>query len=224
VIVPAKEMRKSVRRKPARRAASAASPAAASHSHWLRNILLLLLACAIGWTAWVCGEIEWTAMHDEARPADAIAVFGAAEYEGRPSPVLRARLQHTLELYQRGIAPLIITLGGADDMEHSEGGVGRSFLTQHGVPASAVVAETLSGTTGESAAQLAAIARARGLRSIVVVSDASHLFRVQQMCREQGLVVYTSPRQAGKHIGAAEQADRLLHEVASYTLWRLHIT
>jgi uncharacterized SAM-binding protein YcdF (DUF218 family) len=192
-------------------------------SVWGRVALLVFLA-ALGWTAWVCANIEWVAHRDDARPADAIAVFGAAEYEGHPSPVLRARLQHTLDLYQRGLAPLIITLGGSDDMEHSEGGVGRIFLTQHGVPETAVVAETLSGTTAESAVQLADIARSRTLKKIIVVSDATHLFRVRQMCRAQGLDVYTSPRSPGRDLGWSEEADRLMHEVASYTLWRMHVT
>jgi uncharacterized SAM-binding protein YcdF (DUF218 family) len=191
---------------------------------WLGQFLLVLLVAALGWTLWVCYNIESVGRRDDAQKADAIAVFGAAEYEGHPSPVLRARLQHTLELYQRGIAPLIITLGGADDMEHSEGGVGRSFLTAHGVPASAVVAETLSDTTEESVTQLAAIAQARHLQKIVVVSDAAHLFRVLQMCRAKGLNVYTSPRPAGKGVGRGEQFSRLMHEVLSYTLWRLHVT
>lgn len=190
---------------------------------FLGNVIWLLLLATFGWTFWVCANIEWVAHHDQAQPADAIAVFGAAEYEGRPSPVLRARLEHTLDLYQRGLAPLIITLGGPDDMEHSEGGVGRVFLAEHGVPESAVVAETLSGTTAESAAQLADIARNQHLHKIIVVSDATHLFRVREMCRAQGLDVYTSPRSAGRTSGWAENADRLMHEVLGYTLWRLHV-
>jgi uncharacterized SAM-binding protein YcdF (DUF218 family) len=191
---------------------------------WLRVLLLFAFVVVLGWTLWVCCNIEIVAHHDEAQPADAIAVFGAAEYEGHPSPVLRARLQHTLDLYQRGIAPLIITLGGADDMEHSEGGVGRQYLTEHGVPPSAIVAETLSGSTQESVDQLATIAGNKHLHRIVVVSDATHLFRIRELCRAQHLDVLTSPRSPGKGTGAMEQVDRLAHEVASYTLWRLHIT
>jgi uncharacterized SAM-binding protein YcdF (DUF218 family) len=192
--------------------------------HWWRWLLLLALLAVVGWTGWVYANIHAVAVHDEAQLADAIAVFGAAEYEGRPSPVLRARLQHTLELYQHGIAPLIITMGGADDMEHTEGGVGRSFLTSHGVPQTAVLAETLSGTTEESVAQLAAMARTYHLQKIVVVSDATHLFRVREMCRAQGLQVFTSPRSPGRPLERTEQFGRVMHEVLSYTLWRLHIT
>jgi uncharacterized SAM-binding protein YcdF (DUF218 family) len=191
---------------------------------WLLRFLLLVILAAVVWTAWVYFNIHQVATHDEAQPADAIAVFGAAEYEGRPSPVLRARLEHTLDLYQRGIAPLIITMGGADDMEHTEGGVGRSYLASHGVPQSAVLAETLSGSTEEAVVQLAAMARAHHLQKIVVVSDATHLFRVRELCRAQGLTVFTSPRQPGRPLGWTEQFDRVMHEVVSYSLWRLHMT
>jgi uncharacterized SAM-binding protein YcdF (DUF218 family) len=196
----------------------------ASRFAWLRRLFLLVIVVALAWVGWVCFNIHEVATHDEAQSADAIAVFGAAEYEGKPSPVLRARLEHTLDLYQRGIAPLIITMGGADDMEHTEGGVGRSYLASHGVPQSAVLAETLSGSTEESVVQLADMARAHHLQKIVVVSDATHLFRVREMCRAQGLDVFTSPRQPGRPLGWSEQFSRMMHEVVSYTLWRLHIT
>lgn len=191
--------------------------------HWFGSFLSAVLVAMVVWSLWVSYQIWSVGHHDDAHPADAIAVFGAAEYHGHPSPVLRARLQHALDLYRKGIAPLIVTLGGADDMEHSEGGVGRSFLEAQGVPPNAIVAETLSDTTQESVQQLAAIARARNLHRIVVVSDATHLFRVAELCRAQGLEVYTSPRPAGKGIPKLGQFDRLLHEIASYTLWRLHI-
>ena len=204
---------------------SARSGSRGSHPmRWLGRFVFSVLVVALAWSGWVCFNIHQVATHDEAQPADAIAVFGAAEYEGRPSPVLRARLEHTLELYQRGIAPLIITMGGADDMEHTEGGVGRSYLTSHGVPQTAVLVETLSGSTEESVVQLADMARSHNLQKIVVVSDATHLFRVRELCRAQGLDVFTSPRQPGRPLGWTEQFSRMMHEVLSYTLWRLHVT
>src|SRR5438128_11574196 len=82
---------------------------------------------------------------DETRLADAIIVFGAAEYSGKPSPVLRARLDHALDLYKRGLAPFIITTGGnGDDPTYSEGGVGRAYLIANGVPERSIIAETQS--------------------------------------------------------------------------------
>jgi uncharacterized SAM-binding protein YcdF (DUF218 family) len=172
----------------------------------------------------VDGQIRYYARRDEARPADAIAVFGAAEYDGRPSPVLRARLDHALELYKRGLAPLVITLGGGEATDlHSEGGVGHDYLLAHGVPEPAIIAETESDNTEESAERLAVIARANGLKNIVVVSDGTHLFRIHAICEHDGLTVYTSPRPVGRSIVRQQRVKRLLHEIVSYTAWRLHM-
>lgn len=184
-----------------------------------------LIAGAVVWVVWVNGQIKWYAHEDEARPADAIAVFGAAEYDGRPSPVLRARLNHALDLYRRGLAPLVITLGGgyeADD-QHSEGGVGATYLAAHGVPEQAIIAETESYDTEQSAQRLEAIARENKLKSIIVVSDGTHLFRIHAICEHDGLTVYTSPRPPGQEIGWSARAERLLHEIVSYTAWRMHM-
>jgi uncharacterized SAM-binding protein YcdF (DUF218 family) len=192
---------------------------------WLRRAaggLLLLAAAGAGcWVVWVYGEIEHYASLDEARPADAIAVFGAAEYDGRPSPVLRARLEQGLLLYQQKLAPLIITLGGSGDPQHSEGGVGHDFLMAEGVPESRIIAETQSRTTDESARRLAAIAEANHIHSILAVSDGTHLFRIHQLCESYGLTVYTSPRAAGRAVGRRRRAQRLAHEIVSYTGWKL---
>lgn len=188
---------------------------------WLAGVALL---GGVAWVLWVNGQIRYYAQRDDARPADAIAVFGAAEYDGRPSPVLRARLDHALELYKRGLAPLIITLGGGEAMDlHSEGGVGHDYLLAHGVPARDIIAETESDNTEQSAERLAVIARANGLRTIDVVSDGSHLFRIHSICSKDGLQVYTSPRPVGKPIPASQKFQRVSHEIVSYTAWRLHV-
>ncbi len=113
----------------------------------LRIVLVAALIGIAGWFLWVYGQIHFYATHDEARPADAIAVFGAAEYDGRPSPVLRARLEHALALYRERLAPLVITLGGGGDPHDSEGGVGHDYLLAHGVPETQIIAETQSTNT-----------------------------------------------------------------------------
>jgi uncharacterized SAM-binding protein YcdF (DUF218 family) len=183
-----------------------------------------VIAGALAWVLWLNGQIGYYAHRDEARPADAIAVFGAAEYDGRPSPVLRARLDHALELYQRGLAPMIITLGGGDPADrHSEGGVGHDYLLAHGVPEPAIIAETESDNTEQSAERLAVIARANGLKNIVVVSDGTHLFRIHAICEHDGLTVYTSPRPVGRSIVRQQRVKRLVHEIVSYTAWRLKL-
>lgn len=184
-----------------------------------------LAAGAAAWVLWVNGQIRYYAHLDEARSADAIAVFGAAEYDGRPSPVLRARLDHALELYKRGLAPMVITLGGGyeADENHSEGGVGENYLLAHGVPEPAIIAETESDNTEQSADRLAAIARENHLSTIVVVSDGTHLFRIHAICEHDGLRVYTSPRPVGRPISWQTRAERLVHEILSYTAWRLRL-
>jgi uncharacterized SAM-binding protein YcdF (DUF218 family) len=189
-----------------------------------RSLLMVILLSAAIWIAYVFSEIRQAASVDEVRHTDAIAVFGAAEYSGRPSPVLRARLDHALTLYKDGYAPLIITLGGNSPGEaHSEGGVGHDYLMAHGVPESQIIAETMSNSTEESAARLAAIARENHIRKIVVVSDGTHLFRIKELCRAQGLEAYGSPRPEPRAPGFVDQAQRIAHEILSYTLWRLHL-
>jgi uncharacterized SAM-binding protein YcdF (DUF218 family) len=191
---------------------------------WPAVLLVLFLAFALLSALWchrVYAQIEHYANLDQAAPADAIAVFGAAEYDGRPSPVFRARLDHALELYHDGIAPLIITLGGEGGDEFSEGSVGREYLMSKGVPEQAIIAETESRNTEESARRVAVIARANGLRRLVIVSDGTHLFRIHAICAADGLDVLTSPRPRPAAEEEIPEFERLAHEILSYTLWRM---
>lgn len=197
------------------------------HGGIFRTILLVAflvaLLMAVGWFWWLFLQIRRTASQNQAAPADAIAVFGAAEYNGRPSPVFNARLEHALDLYQRGLAPIVITLGGGVDPQFSEGGVGRDFFLSHGVPDDRIIAETASSDTAESVTRLAAIARENHLQTILAVSDGTHLFRIQQLCEAQGLHVLLSPRPSGKSVTGIDMAERYVHEMAGYTLWRMHL-
>jgi|SRR6185437_10411395 len=186
-------------------------------------IVLVLLAAVALWCRWVYGQIEWYASRDQAAPADAICVFGAAEYDGRPSPVFRTRLDHALELYRRGLAPLIITLGGPGGDEFTEGSVGRTYLESRGVPEENIIAETESTDTEESARRVAVIARANDLQRLIIVSDGSHLFRIHAISSADGLDVLTSPRPEPESEQGNMQFQRLAHEIVSYTLWRLHL-
>jgi uncharacterized SAM-binding protein YcdF (DUF218 family) len=192
-----------------------------------RVFRLLLACCAVGtvvWTTWVYTRIRYYETHDEARPAGAIAVFGAAEYDGTPSPVLRARLKHALTLYQEGLAPLLITLGGKENGDiYTEGGVGRDYLMAHGVPEASIIAETKSDNTEQSVARLAVIARKNHIETLDVVSDGSHLFRIHALCVARGLKVFTSPRPDLRPAPLEYLIRRRLHEIASYTAWRLHL-
>jgi len=192
----------------------------------LRAVLALVLIGIVGgcgWSWWVYDQIEEYAGQDQAAPSDAIGVFGAAEYDGRPSPVYRARLDHALALYHRGIAPLIITLGGAGGDAYTEGAVGEEYLKGMGVPEEAIIAETESRNTEESARRIAVIARANGIRRLVIVSDGTHLFRIHEICAADGLDVLTSPRPTVVVEGGSKEFERIAHEELSYTAWRMHL-
>jgi uncharacterized SAM-binding protein YcdF (DUF218 family) len=171
-------------------------------------------------------EIVRTSSLEQIHPADAIVVFGAAEYSGHPSPVLRARLDHAFELFQQRIAPVVITTGGAAaDPSYSEGGVGHDYLMHRGVPERGLIAETQGRDTSESAVRVAVIMRANGLHSCVAVSDAYHVFRIRKLLEHEGLgPVYVAPRADSKPHDVMQRAVAVLREAASYSLWKLGIT
>ena len=145
-------------------------------ARWWLRLLVLAAVAAVSFLAITAVQVVHTASLEEIHPADAIVVFGAAEYSGHPSPVLRARLDHALDVFHRGVAPVVITTGGAAaDPTFSEGGVGRDYLMRHGVPERSLIAETQGRDTSESAVRVAVIMRANGLHSCVAVSDAYHV-------------------------------------------------
>ncbi|HEX4154593.1 MAG TPA: YdcF family protein [Acidobacteriaceae bacterium] len=208
-----------------RRFRNATTPRRHSGVRMFGWFVLLLLVAAVAWFTWVYRQIEWTAHIDNAQHADAIAVFGAAEYAGRPSPVLHARLDKAVALYDQGIAPVVITLGGglAKDSGLTEGGVGRDYLLANGVPYDRIIAETHSIDTEQQVQRLAVIAARQHFRTIVVVSDGTHLFRIAALCQRAGLHVYTSPRAPLGHIDDIDAAERMLHEMLSYTAIRMDL-
>jgi uncharacterized SAM-binding protein YcdF (DUF218 family) len=194
----------------------------------LRDLILVGLLVVAGWFAWVYHGIRSTAQVDNAQHADAIAVFGAAEYAGRPSPVLHARLDKAVALYNRDIAPVVITLGGGSDKDSgkTEGGVGRDYLLAQGVPFDHIIAETQSFDTQQQVDRLKNIAAKNHFQKIVVVSDGTHLFRIKLLCERAGLTVYTSPREVIGHLDDLDATERVVHEMVSYTALRfnLHIS
>jgi len=200
------------------------APARPGRKFFWRLLILLFLMIA-GFTAYISTRIEEESQRNEAQPADAIVVFGAAEYAGRPSPVYRARLDHAYDLFQRGLAPMIITTGGAGKDPHfSEGGVGREYLISRGIPEPNLIAETQGGDTEHSAGRVAVIMKANRMRTCLAVSDGYHMFRIKQMLGSQGVVVYGAPRPEARPRGAWEGIRITLREVLSYMLWRLGIS
>ncbi|NYF81010.1 YdcF family protein [Granulicella arctica] len=194
-------------------------------SRFVLRLVGLLLLVTLAWFGWVYYQIATVAQQDQAQTADAIAVFGAAEYLGHPSPVLHARLDHVLTLYRKQVAPLVITLGGGSDKDsgNTEGGVSRDYLLANGIPFDKIIAETSSFDTEEQVDRLVEIARENDLHHIVVVSDGTHLFRIRELCEDDGLDVYTSPRPPFGNISNYDLAQRYLHEILSYTFFKLHI-
>lgn len=173
------------------------------------NAIVVALTVVVVALAYLALRIEQQSMRDEAQPADVILVLGAAEYRGRPSPVLRARLDHALDLYNRKLAPRIMTTGGAGgDPVFTEGGVGRSYLISRGVPSEAIIVENESESTVESLAMAGEIMRRMGLHSVIVVSDGYHIYRVKKILEAPELRVYGSPRK--------EQRPDALHERWNY--------
>jgi len=192
---------------------------------WILGIALLLaLAIMAAKVVQVSKEIQQESLLDEAQAADAIIVLGAAEYRGKPSPVLEARLNHALFLYLKGLAPRVITTGGAGgDPVFTEGSVGRAYLTSRGVPPEAIVVEREGESTVQSVTAVVEIMRRMNLKSAIVVSDGYHIFRVKKMLESSGMRVYGSPRPS---IPPAEWRARGqdLRQAVGYLLWRVGIT
>ena len=132
------------------------------------RILLALLALFAIFYIVSCVHIVRQSEHDEARAADAIVVFGAAEYAGRPSPIFRARLDHAYTLFEKNLAPIVIVSGGSGkDPKYTEGGVGRDYLNSKGIADRHLIAETQGANTSESAERVAVIMRANGWNSCI---------------------------------------------------------
>ncbi len=186
---------------------------------WLLRWIAAAILIVIALTA---TRVALQGSRDEARQADAIVVFGAAEYAGRPSPVYRARLDHAYDLFQRGLAQFVITTGGSGaDPTFSEGGVGRDYLARRGIPDRCLIAETQSDDTAESAERVSAILRTNQLHTVLAVSDAYHMFRIKQLLTRQGVVTYGSPRSGSIPHAPASRLAAAVREAVSYCLWRI---
>ena len=178
----------------------------------------------LGWCRWVYAQIESYASQDQAAPADAIGVFGAAEYDGRPSPVYRARLDHALELYHRGIAPLIITLGGAGGDQYTEGAVGREYLMGMGVPEEDIIAETAEPQyRGIGAPHCRDRPRQRTAPAGRSSATAPTCSGFMPSAPPTASMCSLRPGRASPIEGGSDEFERIAHEILSYTLWRLHL-
>jgi uncharacterized SAM-binding protein YcdF (DUF218 family) len=158
-----------------------------------RLIASVVLAVIAIWAVSMAAVILFSWI-DQARPADSIVVLGAAQYAGRPSPVLRARLDHGIDLWARGMGKVLVLTGGRGRGDTtSEADVGRSYARKHGVPDSAILLENTGRTTRESMLGAAELLQKRGIRTAILVSDPFHMLRLSIIGRRFGLIPYTSP-------------------------------
>lgn len=192
---------------------------------WPRRkvILWTIVGLVLFYIAYNAVRVAGEYGRDESRQADAIVVFGAAEYAGRPSPIFKARLDHAHNLYKQGLAPIVITTGGhrGDDDTFTEGGVGRDYLVAQGIPSAAVIAETQSSDTSDSAERVGAIMKTNKLRTCLAVSDPYHIHRIKVMLAAEDVTTYGAPRPLAKPLSAPARLALYLREVLSLTLWRL---
>jgi uncharacterized SAM-binding protein YcdF (DUF218 family) len=165
--------------------------------------------------------VYWQARTDETRSVEAIVVLGAAQYNGRPSPVLRARLDRTIEVWRDGVAPLVVVTGGrltGDAFTEAE--AGRDYLIEHGVPESAILMENEAHDSWESMQGVARILEERGLSTVLLVSDGFHLLRVKLMARDLGLTAYvTAAGQSPIRSGSPSELGYAVREVAGIAVF-----
>jgi len=162
-------------------------------TNWWRLGRFLILLTFGAWVMSLVAVVFWS-RRDDARPAAAIVVLGAAQYVGRPSPVLRARIDHAIELWRRGLAPRIVFTGGFGDRDTtSEAAVAQRYAVEHGVPPSIILIENGGRSTSESIHGVALLLEALPSREVIFVSDPFHMFRLSILARRYGMLPLTSP-------------------------------
>jgi|SRR5689334_1175022 uncharacterized SAM-binding protein YcdF (DUF218 family) len=192
---------------------------------WFWRVILAIAVALVAFFLLTSFRIVHAARTQQLRQADAIVVFGAAEYSGRPSPVFRARLDHAYNLFEDHFAPIVITTGGnGGDPSFSEGGVGRDYLIHRGIPEHNLIAETQGSDTAQSAERVGVIMRVNGMHSALAVSDAYHVFRIRELLAHEGINVYVAPRPKSRPAGAWRRMLAVLREAASYLFWKFSIT
>lgn len=174
-----------------------------------RLVKLGLFAVALlgAYLAVTFAQVWQTSRRDGAREAQAIVVFGAAQYSGRPSPVLRARLDHAADLYRRGLAGTVVVTGGrlpSDTSGYTEARASAEYLVAQGIPDGDVLREVSGRSSWQSLASSAAFLKKRGITRVILVSDGFHLLRIRSMADELGLSAVTSPAPGSPITGAGK--------------------
>lgn len=188
----------------------------------LRRITFVVVGVLVLYVGVTFVQVWHASRQDEARPADAIIVLGAAQYDGRPSPVLAARLDHAANLYHQGLAPLIVVTGGRQEGDrYTEAGAAAAYLEQeHGVPGNVIERETSSRSSWESLAAAARFLREDGITDVLLVSDPYHSFRIDAIADDLGLTAHVSPTPSSP-IAGMDEFGRLVRETAAVSVGRV---
>jgi uncharacterized SAM-binding protein YcdF (DUF218 family) len=180
--------------------------------------ILVVVVVVLAWPSWLAYQVWDETKHEHLRKADAIVVLGAAQYDGKPSPVFQARLDHAADLYKRGFSPVVIVTGGKQQGDRfSEAEAGAEYLSTKDVPFGNILQESRGRTTLESMVKVKKIADDQGIETVLVVSDPLHTERVTRMAKDLGFRhAYTSwASYAELHRSRATKLKELMHEVAS---------
>ena len=182
--------------------------------------MIVGIVLVIAWTSfriWAVGN------RDDRRPADSIVVLGAAQYDGKPSPVLKARLDHAIDLYRAGLAKVLVVTGGkAEGDRTTEAASARAYAIAKGVPASAILIEDQGRTTLESLGAVAGILREHGLASALLVSDRTHMLRVLRMATDLGITGWGSPTTTSPtDLETGRRTQAMVHEIGGLLAYYL---
>jgi uncharacterized SAM-binding protein YcdF (DUF218 family) len=189
----------------------------------LMRIGLTAIIASLGVIGYTTYRIWEQGGRDESRPADAIVVLGAAQYNGTPSPLFQARLSHAVQLYKDGLAPLFIVTGGKlPDDRTTEAAAARAYALAHGVPEAAILIEDQSRTTLEQLRTVASMLRDRSLHTVVIVSDRTHMLRSLRIARDQGIEAFGSPTTTSPvESNLLDQVRATGHEIGALGLYFL---
>jgi uncharacterized SAM-binding protein YcdF (DUF218 family) len=191
---------------------------------WPRRVLrtaIVLVVLAVGWYGLNLYQVHSTGVSDQARRVEAIVVMGAAQYNGRPSPQLAARLDHVVELWRAGEAPLVVVTGGKQAGDrYTEAEASMRYLTERGVPAGAILEENQAHNSYDSLRGVRDLLRARGLRRVLLVSDPSHSLRIRLTGEELGLTAYVSPTRTSP-VRGGQAFRKELEEAAGTSVGRI---
>jgi uncharacterized SAM-binding protein YcdF (DUF218 family) len=190
-------------------------------SRALVRVVLIGLVGSVAVAGYAAYRIWDQGTRDERRAADAIVVMGAAQYDGRPSPLFAARLDHAIALYHDGVAPRIIVTGGKREGDRTtEAASARAYAIRNGVPEDAILAEDTSRTTLQSIRGVSELMDDADLGSAVFVSDPTHMLRVLRMAADSGIVAYGSPTRTSPLEGdASARLDATVHEIGALAVY-----